>query len=92
MSVRRLTVLKVHGNVVAADVRSHCYDWRRVELADQVTCRYAVEVRHDNIHEHEVVFGPGIHFVHRLETIKLNRLAHVSFRTGQLHTALSMAH
>lgn len=69
------TVLEIHGDVVAADVGGHGDDGGGVELADQVTSRDAVEVRHDDVHEHEVVLGPGVHLVHRLETVKLERIS-----------------
>lgn len=65
-----LTVLEVHRDVVAADVRRHGDDGGVVELADEVGGGDAVQIGHDDVHEHEVVFRAGVEFVHCLQAIQ----------------------
>ena len=87
-----LTVLEIHGDVVAADVGGHGDDGCGVELADQVTSRNAVQIRHDDVHEHEIVLRSGVHLIYSLETVKLGRISsHVHSQRSALHTALSIA-
>ena len=67
----RLTVLKVHLNVVATNVRSHCDNGCPVELTYKVTCGYTVEIWHDYIHQDEIVFHTLLHLVDGFQTIQL---------------------
>jgi hypothetical protein len=61
-----LTMLKVHGNVVAADVGGHGDDGCGVvELSDKMCGRNTVEIGHDNVHEDEIVLCSRVQLVHR---------------------------
>ena len=62
---------KVHRNVVASYVGGHCNYRGGIELTDQMARRNAIEVGHDNVHEHEVVLGAAADLVHGLEAIQL---------------------
>lgn len=49
-------MLEVHRNIVAANVRGHRNDGRMIELPDEMSGGNAVQIRHDDIHEHQIVF------------------------------------
>lgn len=49
-------MLEVELNIITTDVRCHGNDRRAVELADEMTGGYTVQVRHDDIHENQIVF------------------------------------
>lgn len=64
-------MLKIHRNVIAANIGRHG-DYRSiVELSDQVGSRYSVEVRHNDVHQDQIVLGAGVHLVDSLESIQL---------------------
>ena len=65
------TVLEVHCNVIAADVRGHGNDWCVVELSDQMASRDTIKVGHDDVHQHKIVLCAGIHLVDRFQSVKL---------------------
>lgn len=67
-------MLKVHRNIVAADIRSHGHYWGTVKLPNQVRRRYPVQIRHDDVHQYQVVFRAGVQFVDRFQTVKLETL------------------
>ena len=48
--------MKVHRDIVTANVRGHCNDGCLIKLSDQVAGRDAVQVGHDDIHENQIVF------------------------------------
>jgi hypothetical protein len=73
--IDKLTMLEVHRNVVASDVRCHGYNGRVVELTDQMSCRNAVQVRHDNVHENQVVFPATVHLVDSFQSVQLRLLS-----------------
>lgn len=78
--VRRLTVLEVHGDVVAADVRGHGDDRGVVKLPDEVSRRHTIQVRHDNVHENEIVFRSGVDLVHSFQPVQLQFVSMMSRR------------
>lgn len=49
------TMLKIHRNIIATDVRRHRYDRGMVELPDQMTSRYTIKIRHYDVHQYHVV-------------------------------------
>lgn len=65
-------MLEVHRNVVASDVRGHGDDRSIVELSDEMRGGDTIKVRHDNVHQDEVVFGSSVDFVHRFQPVQLN--------------------
>jgi len=71
-------MLEVHRDIVASDVRCHG-DYRRgVELSDQVASRNSIQVRHDDVHQHQIVFRASVHLVHSFQTVKLLRVSTVT--------------
>lgn len=66
----RLTMLEIHRNVVAADIRRHGNDGRVVKLSDEVSCGNAVQVWHDDIHEDKVVLRACVQLVHSFKPIQ----------------------
>ena len=66
-----LTMLKVHRYVVTSNVRSHCYNGYVVELPDKVGGRHSVKIRHDDVHEHQIVLRAIIHLVNSFQTVQL---------------------
>lgn len=50
-----LTMLEIHCNVVAANIRGHGNNWRVVKLAYEMRGGDAVQIWHDDIHEDQVV-------------------------------------
>jgi hypothetical protein len=56
-------MLEVHGNIIAPNVGCHGYDGSGVELADEVACRNSVEIRHDNIHQNQIILRSRVHLV-----------------------------
>jgi hypothetical protein len=71
-------VLEVELNIIASDVGGHGNDGSSVELADQMTGRHAVQVRHNDIHQDQIVLGTTLHLVHCFQAIELNQ--QISFR------------
>jgi hypothetical protein len=59
----KLTVLEVHRNVVTSNVGGHCDNGRVVELADEVSRRNTIQVRHNDVHENQVILCPVVHFI-----------------------------
>lgn len=45
------TVLEIHRNIVASNVRGHCNDRCVVKLANKMGGRDTVKVWHDDVHE-----------------------------------------
>lgn len=85
-------MLEIHRDVVTSDVRRHGNDRGMVELSDQVTSGDPVEIWHDDVHQHHVVFGSSVHLVHSLETVELGQSAkNVGMGTDLRLTALSIA-
>lgn len=56
-------MLEIHGDVIAPYVRGHRDYWSRIKLTNQVARRNSIKIRHDDIHQHQVVLGAGIHLV-----------------------------
>lgn len=84
-------MVEIHGNIVAADVGGHGDDGRVVELSNEMAGGNAVQVRHDDVHQHQIILRSRIHFVHGLETVKLARVsARPRATTAGPLTALSM--
>lgn len=61
-----LTVLEVKLNVVTSNIRGHGDDRCTVELTNKVASRYTIQMRHNDIHQNEIVFLPILDFVHSL--------------------------
>jgi hypothetical protein len=40
-------------------------------LADEMAGGYTVQVRHDDIHENQIVFRTALHLVYSLQTVEL---------------------
>ena len=70
LAARYHTMLEVHCNVVASDVRGHRDDRCVIELTDEVCGGDAVQVRHDYVHEHKIIFRAIVELVHCLQAIK----------------------
>jgi hypothetical protein len=64
-------MLEVHGNIIAANVRSHCNNRCGVELPNQMTRGDTIKVWHDDIHQDQVVLRASIHLVDSFKTIEL---------------------
>ena len=60
----RLTMLEIHLDVIASDIRGHGHDWRPIELSDDMASRNAVQVRHDDVHEDHIILDAFLHLVH----------------------------
>lgn len=56
-------MLEVHRNVVASNIGGHRDDWCVVELPNQVARRNAIQVRHDDIHENQIILRAGVELV-----------------------------
>ena len=66
-------MLEVHPNIVASNVGRHRNDWGGlVELSNEMRCRNAIEVGHDDIHKHKVVLGTGVELINSFESVHLN--------------------
>ena len=63
MKCQGRTMRKVHGNVVTSNIRRHGHDGSHVKLSNQMACRNAIEVRHDNVHEHQIILRSSIHLI-----------------------------
>lgn len=50
-----LTMFEIHLYIVTSDVGCHGNNWRTVELSDEMTSRYAIQLRHYDIHQDHVV-------------------------------------
>ena len=72
-------MMEVKLDVITPDIRCHGDDRGAIKLADKMAGRNAVQVRHDDIHENQVVFRAVLDFVHSLESIKLRRREKKSF-------------
>lgn len=59
------TMLEIELNIVTSDIRGHSNDGSPVKLTDQMTGRNTVQIRHNDIHENEVVLRPVLDFIHR---------------------------
>lgn len=46
-----LTMLEIELDVVASDVRGHGDDRGAIKLANEMACRYTVQIRHNDIHQ-----------------------------------------
>jgi hypothetical protein len=68
-------MLEVHRNVVTSNVGGHGDDGSCVELSNQVACRYTIKVRHNNIHQDQVVLGSIVHFVDSFKSVKLGSVS-----------------
>lgn len=68
-------MLEVHGNIIAANVRSHGNNRRSVELPNQMARGDTVEVRHNDVHENQIVFRSSIHFIDCFKTVKLGQVS-----------------
>lgn len=66
-----LTMLEIKLDVVASDVRGHGDDRRAIKLANEMACRYTVQIRHNDVHQNQIVFGAALDFVHSLQAVKL---------------------
>lgn len=85
---QQLTVLKVHGDVVAANIRGHGNDGSIVKLPNQMTCRNTVKIRHDDIHQNHIILRSSVHLVDSLKSIELYDVRHEIF--DQALTAVSI--
>lgn len=66
-----LTMLEIKLDVVASDVRGHGDDRCAIKLANEMACRYTVQIRHNDIHQNQIVFGTTLDFVYSLQAVKL---------------------
>ena len=64
-------MLEIKLDVIASNIRGHGDDRRAVKLTDKMACRYTVQIRHDDIHQNEIVFGTTLDFIHSLQAVKL---------------------
>jgi len=85
------TMMEIHGDVIASNIRGHCNDRSRIKLTYQVAGGYSIQIRHDDIHQNQVVFGSSIHFVDGFQPIQLQKISRPSGNSGTTLTALSMA-
>ena len=69
-------MLEVHCNIITADIGCHGDNRRVVELSNQMASRNTIKVRHDNIHQHEIVLCASVHLVNCFQTIKLRLSQH----------------
>jgi hypothetical protein len=56
-------MLEIHGDVIVANVGRHRNYGCAIKLANEVACRHAIEIRHNNIHQDQVILGSGSNFV-----------------------------
>lgn len=49
-------MLEIKLNVVTPDIRCHGDNRRPIKLANKMTCRNTVQIRHNDIHQNQVVF------------------------------------
>ncbi len=70
-------MLEIHLNVIASNVGCHGNDRRPVKLSDKVTSRYAIQIRHYNVHEYHIVLNTLLDFIYSFKAIKLRKLAEV---------------
>lgn len=70
-----LTVVEVHLNVVTSDVGSHGHNGSAVKLSDQMAGRDTIHIGHDDIHQDQIVLDFFLDLVHRLDAVKLGKLA-----------------
>lgn len=64
-------MLEIELNIVTPDVGSHSNNGSSVKLTDEMASRHAIEVRHDDVHQNEIVFGTVLNFVDRFQSIEL---------------------
>jgi uncharacterized UPF0146 family protein len=64
-------MLEVELNIITTDVRCHGDDRSAVELADEMAGGYTVQVRHDDIHENQIIFRTALYLVYSLQTVEL---------------------
>lgn len=65
-------MLEIHRDIIASYVGGHCDDrCLAVKLSHKVCCGYTVEVRHNDVHQHQIVLGARIELIDSFETIKL---------------------
>jgi hypothetical protein len=48
-------MLEIHRDVVASNVGCHGYNGGSIELSDQMASRNAIEVGHNDVHQHQIV-------------------------------------
>lgn len=46
---------------------------------------HSIKVRHDDIHQHQVIFGPGIHLVDSLQTVQLREISQLAEKPCVIH-------
>ena len=66
-------MLEIQLNIITANIGGHGDYGGSVELADQMAGGDPVQIRHDDIHQDQVVFGTTLDFIHRLQAIELKR-------------------
>lgn len=73
-------MLEVELNIVASDVRGHRDDRCAIKLADEMTSGYTIEIRHDDIHQNEIILRARLHFVDGFQAVELRSTLKVSPR------------
>lgn len=68
-----LTISEIHVNIIRSDIRRHGNNGNvRAYLADANSCRNAIKMRHDDIHQYQIkLVSSTIDFVHSFQTVSL---------------------
>lgn len=66
-----LTMLEVKLDIITPDIGGHGDNRGPVELADEVASRDTIQIRHDYIHQDEIVLLAILNLVDGLQTIQL---------------------
>lgn len=68
-------MLEVQLDIVTSNIGGHGNDGSSVELADEMTGRHTIQVRHYDIHQDQIVLGTTLNLVHCFQAIKLKHIS-----------------
>lgn len=88
----RLTMLEVHANVIASNIGCHGDDGSGlIELSHKMSRGNSVEVRHDNVHQYEIILCTGVELIDSFKSVHLIRVSCVlTLKVAIKLTALSI--
>lgn len=86
-------MVEIHRNIVGANIGRHCNNRGLINLANQVTGRYAIKIRHNDIHKDQIISRALVYLRNSLKTVELYMLAKTIIRRklGGTHSTVYMA-